>query len=72
MTQNRWQILAKGIKTNLIDKIFEPNFTTKKGSGTGIGLYMSKTIIADNFNGRLYVNNGKNGAVFTILLPLND
>ncbi len=63
---------AKGIKADLIDKIFEPHFTTKKGSGTGIGLYMSKTIIADNFNGRLYANNGKNGAVFTILLPLND
>ncbi len=59
-----------GIPQEIIDKIFEANFTTKKSTGTGIGLYMSKTIIVDNFNGRLYAKNWENGAIFTIELPL--
>ena len=61
---------AGGVPEEIIDKIFEPNFTTKKNTGTGIGLYMSKTIINDNFNGKLYVRNSKEGAIFTIELPL--
>ena len=59
-----------GIPKDILDKIFEANFTTKKGTGTGIGLYMSKTIIVDNFNGRLHAKNWKDGAIFTIELPL--
>ncbi len=59
-----------GVPKEIIDKIFEPNFTTKKNTGTGIGLYMSKTIINDNFNGKLYISNSRNGAIFTIELPL--
>ncbi len=61
---------AGGVPEKIKDKIFEPNFTTKAGTGTGIGLYMSKTIINDNFNGKLYVRNSGNGAIFTIELPL--
>jgi signal transduction histidine kinase len=61
---------AGGVPKEIADKIFEANFTTKDGIGTGIGLYMSKTIITDNFNGRLYAKNSDNGAVFTIELPL--
>ncbi|MAD41021.1 MAG: histidine kinase [Arcobacter sp.] len=58
---------AGGVKKEIIDKIFEPYFTTRhKTQGTGIGLYMAKNIIERNMNGFINVNNVKNGALFTI------
>ncbi|MCH9813875.1 MAG: PAS domain-containing sensor histidine kinase [Epsilonproteobacteria bacterium] len=60
-----------GIEKEAIQKIFDPYFTTKEeGKGTGIGLYMSKTIVEKNMNGRLEVLNGIKGAKFIIILPL--
>ncbi|WP_417326132.1 sensor histidine kinase [Halarcobacter sp.] len=56
---------AGGIKKDDLNKIFEPYFTTKE-SGSGIGLYMSKTIINSHFKGKLRVENKKEGACFTI------
>jgi PAS domain S-box-containing protein len=59
-----------GIPENIIDKIFEPYFTTKEGNkGTGIGLYMSKTIIEENMKGHLTAKNIENGAKFRIQIP---
>jgi len=58
---------AGGIPENIKDKIFEPYFTTKfQSQGTGIGLYMSRVIITQHFNGELYAYNSENGAVFVI------
>jgi PAS domain S-box-containing protein len=58
---------AGGIAEKLLDRIFEPYFTTRECSrGTGIGLYMSQAIIVKNMHGRLSVRNTSEGAEFRI------
>jgi len=60
-----------GIDNKIIDKIFEPYFTTKHSSqGTGLGLYMSKMIIEQSMKGLLEAKNLEDGALFTIKLPI--
>jgi len=62
---------AGGIPDGVIGKVFDPYFSTKtKKDGTGLGLYMSKTIIEEHCKGRLALKNGDKGAIFTITLPL--
>ena len=63
---------AGGIPEEIIDKIFNPYFTTKhQYQGTGIGLYSSYDIIVKKLKGRLFVKNTEFGAKFFIELPLN-
>jgi len=60
-----------GIKEKMIERIFEPYFTTKHArQGTGIGLYMSKVIIEENMHGYIKASNTQEGALFSIKLPL--
>jgi signal transduction histidine kinase len=49
---------AGGVDNDIVEKIFDPYFTTKHQSqGTGIGLYMSQNIIKNILNGHLKVSN---------------
>lgn len=59
-----------GILNGNIDKIFDPYFTTKVvSSGTGLGLYISKTIIEKHLNGTIQAYNINKGVCFEILMP---
>lgn len=56
-----------GVEQKILNRIFEPYFTTKEQSnGTGMGLYISKMIIEKNIGGTLSVTNVFQGAQFTI------
>ena len=64
---------AGGIEPQIMEKIFDPYFTTKEQSGgTGLGLYIAKIIVEQNLNGSLEVVNSKEGAKFIVGLPMSN
>ncbi|MFQ3573615.1 MAG: hybrid sensor histidine kinase/response regulator [Thermodesulfovibrionales bacterium] len=60
---------AGGIESSVIDRIFEPYFTTKfESEGVGLGLYISKIMIEKNMGGRIVASNTTEGAILEISL----
>jgi len=57
---------AGGVPKEILPRIYEPYFTTKKGN-SGIGLYMSKMIVEKDMEGKLTVENFLDGALFKIV-----
>ncbi len=63
---------ANGINEDILENIFDLNFTTKsKKNGTGIGLYSGFNIVVNNLKGKLYAKNTEFGAKFFIEFPKN-
>ncbi len=62
---------GNGIPQKIIDKIFQPFFTTKPtGEGTGLGLSLAYDIITKEHNGTIKVESNEGEAtIFTIILP---
>jgi len=61
------------IPEDILKKIFVAYFTTKQEKhGSGIGLYMSRTIIENHFNGTLHAENTPDGVIFYIIFPENS
>ncbi|MCG3719298.1 HAMP domain-containing histidine kinase, partial [Aliarcobacter butzleri] len=64
---------ALGIDKDLIDKIYEPYFTTKhQSSGTGLGLFISKIIIENSFEGEILYEKLENGSKFILKFPVGS
>jgi len=63
---------GSGINAEMLPRLFE-KFATRSGSGTGLGLYISKSII-DSHGGKIWAYNNKDGvgATFTFTLPLRE
>jgi signal transduction histidine kinase len=62
---------AGGIDEDIIDKIFEPYFSTKNSKhGVGLGLYTCKIITEMHLMGEISVTNHNSGATFKIALPI--
>jgi signal transduction histidine kinase len=61
-----------GISPEMVSRLFE-KFATRSESGTGLGLYISKSII-DSHGGKIwaYNNRDETGATFTFTLPINQ
>ena len=59
---------GKGISPEDITRVFDPYFSTKKGS-IGLGLYMSKMIVEQHLNGQITVEHLNRGCRFSVILP---
>lgn len=62
-----------GIAAESLARIFEPYFTTKRpGEGTGLGLFVTRTLV-ENLGGRIEVSSAVGeGTSFTVTLPAEE
>jgi len=61
---------AGGISKSVMQKIFEPSFTTKHSSeGTGLGLFMVKKLLDEKLQATIDVKNVESGSCFTLQIP---
>lgn len=62
---------GSGIPDSIKDKLFKEMITTKGKDGTGLGIFMSYSMIKAKFNGDIKFETSKEGTEFTIYLPIN-
>jgi len=62
---------AGGIEPKILKNVFEPYFSTKNKNGTGLGLYMTQTIINEHLEGNIDISSQENKTIVTIKLPKN-
>lgn len=63
-----------GIPEDERDQLFEPFFTTKPpGEGTGLGLWLSWSIVVERHKGKIWIESGSNdeGTRFVVELPID-
>ena len=60
---------ACGIDESILERLFEPYFSTKGKNGTGLGLYMSQMIVQKQFGGDIRVKSSPAGSIFIIEFP---
>ncbi|MDQ7043530.1 MAG: PAS domain S-box protein, partial [Sulfurimonas sp.] len=58
-----------GIKKSVLSKLGQPYVSTKSKNGTGLGIYMSKTIVSKYLHGHLHWTTNSHGSCFYIDLP---
>lgn len=64
---------AGGIEEAYLNKVFEPYFSTKgEKEGSGLGLFISKSIVEKKLDGLITVENGESGACFSIHLSKEE
>ena len=73
MIQFKIQDYGTGISDQVKDKLFKEMITTRGKNGTGLGLYMSYSMIKGNFKGDMYFESeeGK-GTTFYIKVPISE
>ena len=65
--------MQKGYPKNFWITYLSPTLQqNNKKQGTGIGLYMAKTIVEEGLKGKLLVKNKKDGASFKIIFPIGE
>lgn len=76
LSKNKNQIILEiednggGIKQKDLSKIFNLNYTTKKESGSGLGLHLAKKLLENQLLGEIKVTNSSLGAKFIIILNI--